>query len=252
MRKTESLLLLLPILFGCQGLVERGDRYVESGELIKAEVCYENALKDGGDEGEAAYRLGVLYLCREGEPPEHYLKAADLFSEAIQAGYDNAVVARLWRAEAYLRAGEYKKGLEDLDYIVEREPGHLQARLLRAECLSRLNRGEEAIADLKACLEKEEADREWLIHVNRALAVEFCRAGRYPQALEAWARLSLLGGMTETDWYWEGVSAYAVKDFQRARSAWSHLPRRKLDEVRRSFPMAYAGSAGYPETAKAE
>jgi tetratricopeptide (TPR) repeat protein len=122
--------------------LQRGRTYWSRNDYRLAIEDFEKAIKLRTKETWFFVYLGDCY-----RSTLDFAKAIDWLNRAVDTDATAANIT--WRAEAYLDAGQAEEALEDLSHAIELDPNYGWARRLRGECNRKLERYEEALADLR-------------------------------------------------------------------------------------------------------
>jgi len=112
--------------------------------------------------GSTIFSRGQLYAKMKNYP----FAIAD-FSKAIEIAYNASSYTSVYystRAEAYEKAGQKEKALQDLTYMVEVRPKEAFGYGMRASFYLRQNEGAKAIADLNKAIELDPKDASSLLN----------------------------------------------------------------------------------------
>lgn len=112
--------------------------------------------------GSTIFSRGLLYVKMKNYP----FAIAD-FSKAIEIAYNAGSYTSVYystRAEAYEKAGQKEKALQDLTYMVEVRPKEAFGYGMRASFYLRQNEGAKALADLNKAIELDPKDASSLLN----------------------------------------------------------------------------------------
>lgn len=151
------LLLILLVLSGCSGnprekkerYFERGQKFLLQGKYRKAEVEFRRALQVDPGFARAYYALGEVYR-REGRIQAAYgayLRAVELKPDLLPA--------RLALGGIYLLVAQGEKALKEAEYVLQKNPQHSGAKLLKAGALLSLGKYPEAQGLLEPLCEEK-------------------------------------------------------------------------------------------------
>jgi tetratricopeptide (TPR) repeat protein len=140
-------------------------------------------------------RLGYLYRNQERftEAEQYFRQLADLDSENSGRAVANVI-------DTLRQARQYQRAREEADAAVKKYPKDTTLKLTRASLLGDLGNVDEAVSALKAMLagsEKSETGADNQREVWGALAQIYERAHRFPEALEAAAKIESLASTKE-------------------------------------------------------
>jgi tetratricopeptide (TPR) repeat protein len=148
--------------------------YLERGERAEAEWSFRKAIEVDARETDAYYQLGRI--AREAGRLTVALQHFERVIEQDPAHSHHEI----WRevGQLYYAAGQYDDALAMLDRFQHERPSDGEGRYWRGMVLDRLNRRQEAIAEMRECVEavrsapayKYRAEKQWL-----ARAEEFLR-----------------------------------------------------------------------------
>lgn len=152
-----------------QQAFETALQWRDEGGGRRAKHCVAMALFALGHEDEAAFRLDALAAGADGGPIEtrvkHYAEAANFWLTANEAekAYASATAGlklkydhldlRIARARAYALSGRYDYAEIDLTSVLTLDPAHAGALRYRADARFKLEKMEEARADIEAALD---------------------------------------------------------------------------------------------------
>jgi len=148
--------------------------YLERGDRAEAEWSFRKAIEVDARETDASYQLGRI--ARE---DGRLTVALQHFERVIEQDPAHSH-HEIWRevGQLYYAAGQYDDALAMLDRFQRERPSDGEGRYWRGMVLDRLNRRQEAIAEMRECVEavrsapayKYRAEKQWL-----ARAEEFLR-----------------------------------------------------------------------------
>jgi len=128
----------------------------------KALVEYTKAITVDPMSGSTIFSRGQLYAKMKDYP----FAIAD-FSKAIEVSYNAGAYTGVYystRAEAYEKAGQKDKALQDLNYMIETRPKEAFGYTVRASFYLRQKDGAKALADLNKALELDPKDASSLLN----------------------------------------------------------------------------------------
>ena len=174
-RRTNFLvpLLIVSSLPGQQTadqLFEQAVRLQQASKWAEAEEAYRTYVKRFGATAEALANLGAV-LTREGR----FQDAVGAYAHALKLAPD-VVPIRLNLGLAYFKSGQLALAVEEFSAVLGKQPGHLQARQLRAMSLLELERYEEAARDYSMLMPSQD------VNVRLGLASAYLRLGRTAEA----------------------------------------------------------------------
>ena len=210
---------VVPLLLACQSdeekiaaYLENGAAYAEAGAFNEAVIEYRNVLQLDPNLGDAHYALAKIYLgLKQGN--EAYWE----FSESVRLDSSN-VDARLTLGGLSLVTKNFEDALEQADRIIELDPTHSTAYVLRAQALEQLDRAGESEADYLKAIELESDEGSYLL----AAAMYYARQNDRGKAEP------LLQKLTEVDPTFRSYTALArflAEDRERAAPAQAAFER---------------------------
>jgi len=132
-----------------QGHIERGEAFVEAGELNKAVLEYRNALQLNPDSLTARRAIARIYLDQQ-----NFNGAVGNFLAVIDKEPEN-LEARLVVGRILLQVGETEEAIEHIDALGRIAPQNLEVRALQAVLNLRQGRTEEAVEGATALLAED-------------------------------------------------------------------------------------------------
>jgi tetratricopeptide (TPR) repeat protein len=133
-------------LSSAQDYIDRGNTYLDSGELDKAIADFDQALKSDPKNAWAIADRGIAYVWQQ-----KYAEAEKDFTAAEALDRSNPVILRGRGLGAELQ-GDFDRAVALYSKSVLRDSNDDFARLHRAQALMQLSRNEEALADLNILL----------------------------------------------------------------------------------------------------
>lgn len=128
-----ALMLLVLAATGCSKEsrksrhLERANRFLEAGEIDKAEIEYGNVLRLDENNKTAVRQLGLIY-CDQGKPA----KAFPLLKQAEELDPDNFDV-RIKLASLYLAGRKFNDVRAEAEYVLQKQPNHDEALVFLSE-----------------------------------------------------------------------------------------------------------------------
>lgn len=163
---------------------------------------YEQALAHGPH---PMYHLGVAgalrRLGRDDAAIAEYDRALEL--------YPYSVNGLSWRGWMYYREGDYQRARDDLDLAIRLDPLSPRALRFRARVLGRLDRHDEALADLRASLEFGDLNA-WTHGRMGDIALQ--QKEDHEAAARSYSRATELAPGNIGYWYRYGVTLHAQRD----------------------------------------
>jgi serine/threonine protein kinase/formylglycine-generating enzyme required for sulfatase activity/tetratricopeptide (TPR) repeat protein len=116
------------------------------------------------------------------------------------------VDARFTRATAYLRVGENQKALDDLQFVIGKNPENFSAKQYRVIALARLRKKQDALIEL-AKIQKEESPESSKVYVAAVVAAEMGEgADKAVEALES----AIKEHPTDADLRYDAARAFSL------------------------------------------
>lgn len=158
--------------------VRRGDRYLAEKKVAEAVLQYRNAVERDPDSGEARKKLADLYA-RSGNLKaalSQYVRAADLLPDDAEA--------QLSAGTLLLATRQFEDAGQRAEKILARDPGNVNAHVLKANALAGLRDLNAAITELEEAIS---LDRERTTTYANLGAFEAAR-GRHHEAEAAYLK----------------------------------------------------------------
>ena len=158
-----------------QDFVGQGRRQYAEGQYAEAAESLQKAVSRNQKPALAHYYLGLVYTA-QGKTQA----ATDEFSQSVEIDPSN-VTARLLLAISYalLAPPRYANEIEQLEAVLERQPGNTDASLLLGLAYSVTGRIDEAVSKLEGAVANQPSSDA----AHYLLAVTYARQGRYEAAL---------------------------------------------------------------------
>jgi tetratricopeptide (TPR) repeat protein len=131
------------------GFLEKGVALFEQGEFDKARLEIKNAIKKNPGAAEPYYYLALL-----NEKGRKFKAMKSNLIKAIKLDPEH-IKSRLKLGKVYLLFNELDDASKEVDYVLIKEPGHLDALSLNASILVRQEKFKEALAIIDGILEKD-------------------------------------------------------------------------------------------------
>ncbi len=174
-----------------------GGVYMKMGDYPEALRHIDEAVQVDEHNYKAWYNKGAVHL-RRGEAA----KALDAFNRVI--AITPYVRALFSRALLFQQTGEPQRALNDIERVLEQEPGNARAYYIKGSCMEQLGNTEGALENYTKAIAYQET--EPLFYVSRG--VIYTRREQYGEALVDFSRaISLKNNYTEA-WYWRGIVKY--------------------------------------------
>ena len=223
-----------------QGLLIRGNKYVESGSFDEAIVCFQKVLASDPGNAEVRHLLGVIF-CRMGryEEGEEQLRLAIKAKKDFADAHHN--LGSLLRSQGRIRESE-----QPLRHALKLKPTLVEAQVSLGATLYLLGRMDESRGCLQKALRVAPRNVDALANLGQLSALE----GRFeesetwfkrtlaedPNAWLAWSGLAALGKMSGDTWL-RGAQA----------SAESGLPVMNEASVRNAIGRYYDKAGDFPQ-----
>lgn len=172
-----SLMVFVPATASAQadesrGHFNRGVELQRKGDLERARLAYEEALKLSPKRVDALSNLGLVYVNLGA-----YDKAIERLSQALAIKSDLHMV-RLFLAFAHFRAGHFEAAEREVGRVVAADPGNPKALHLLGLSLLKRDRIPEGVAALEAALQADSKNAE----AAQTLATAYIRLGEVAKA----------------------------------------------------------------------
>ncbi len=198
-------ILVMSALAGC-GAEESAERYFnrgmelyETGDLVKAKLEFRNALQIDGKNSQAWLMVGQIE-----EKETNWSQAFGAYSKAVELDPENAP-ARAKRGLLLLAGNDTAGALVEAEAVLSSNPRDPEALVLRSAINNRLDKRDEAFADVREALAIAPNHREGLILLGQielvggdaqaAIAATEQAIAAYPKDTEL---LLMLGGIYES------------------------------------------------------
>src|SRR5262245_5788959 len=168
--------------------VDRGDKYLASGQVDAAIIEYRNAVKRDPASGEAQRKLGDAYVAL-GKPPDAYRA----YSTAIDLDPSDTS-SYIGAGKLLLASGMYDEAYVRAEQALDHEPKNVEAMILAGRAMARLNRVKEAVGAFQTAIATEPQPAAFIglgdvkyARGDRAGAEAAYREGvsQHPQSVEA-------------------------------------------------------------------
>lgn len=154
--------------------------YQERGQLDEAKACFQRAIEIRPDEADAHYQLGRIAR-EEGRLAE----AISHFDAVVRESAEHSQ-NEVWReiGATYFQAGQLEDARAAFERFIAKRPSDAEGRYRYGLTLYRLGRREEAIDEMRACIEavrtspayKYRADKRWMDEAESFLRSEAARS----------------------------------------------------------------------------
>lgn len=156
---------------------ERALQLQQARDWKGAEQAYRTHVRQYGARPEVLANLGAVLVQQE-----RFAEAIEAYAGALRLAPQLTPI-HLNLGLAYFKAGQLAPAVEQFTLLLARQPGHAQARQLRAVCLFELERYEEAAADYAALMPTEDPN------IRIGLASTYLRLKRLPESQQLIATL---------------------------------------------------------------
>jgi tetratricopeptide (TPR) repeat protein len=219
----ERYLLLLPANPG-PAQFQLGRCYTELGQLDKAVLAFEDAVKSSPQEQPYLYQLALAY-----QKSKEYEKAEGAFQKLIElspqdaASYDGIIV------RMYDEAGLPEKAVDAARKIIELNPKSEISVLNLGIIYYKLQRYDEAVATFRQALDiKPDYEMAW-----NYMGLSYSQQKKYREAIEAFRQYVQLVPDSADGWFNIGIDYMLLKDFQNALD-----PLRRCVQIKPDYGVA--------------
>ncbi len=210
-----------------------GNAHRQLGSKAEAIAAYKQAAHLYLEQQDKAAARGCLSQIRELQPVQTLISTADFLHQAREK----------------IERGELRQALSDLDWLLQMEPQHRQARCDRSYVYARLGRGQAALQDINQLLQTEPENIEFRLQRAKVrLALD--------DAYGALEELKpLLSGQAPSArlFFWRGQSYRQLGDIERAFKDFSNAlamqPTPELYEARAAVQRGEEAANDYQQAA---
>ncbi|MCE9584780.1 MAG: tetratricopeptide repeat protein, partial [Planctomycetes bacterium] len=145
---------------------ERGKTHFDRAEYDAALAAFRDALQEGPDCWQAELGAGMALACLD-----RNAEAVTSLTKIVQSQKEESG-ARMYRAWAFVKLGEFDRAVRDVDVLLSASPDDYWCHGTRGWCELQTGETDKALADFDAILERLPGDVMALIEKAEALALK--------------------------------------------------------------------------------